>query len=145
MPILICNWLCTLRFVFSMLIIIPAFKMDNNFTITNERLVKNSFTYEPSGFRNHHFKLRLSSAADPKNRYIIITVIKSTKDFIFVHVHPYKYYVNTNITYFYRYRNTVDSCYLEVEGTFRNTSTYPYFELSDLTNWKKNRTTTFYK
>ena len=29
---------------------------------------------------------------------------------------------------------TVDSRYLEIEGTLKNTSRYPYFDISDLTN-----------
>ena len=29
-------------------------------------------------------------------------------------------------------RNTVDSCYLEIKGTLKNTSRYPYFDISDL-------------
>ena len=33
--------------------------------------------------------------------------------------------------------NTVDSRYLEVEGTIWNTSRYPYFDMSDLQNWGK--------
>ena len=28
--------------------------------------------------------------------------------------------------------NTVDSRYLEIEGTLKNTSRYPYFDISDL-------------
>ena len=32
---------------------------------------------------------------------------------------------------------TVDSRYLEVEGTLWNTSRYPYFDISDLQNWGK--------
>ena len=31
--------------------------------------------------------------------------------------------------------NTVDSRYLEVEGTLWNTSRYPYFDISDVQNW----------
>ena len=34
-------------------------------------------------------------------------------------------------------QNTVDSRYLEVEGTLWNTSRYPYFDISDLQNWGK--------
>ena len=30
--------------------------------------------------------------------------------------------------------NTVDSRYLELQGTLWNTSTYPYFDISDLRN-----------
>ena len=30
--------------------------------------------------------------------------------------------------------NTIDSRYLEFQGTFRNTSRYPYFDISDLQN-----------
>ena len=33
--------------------------------------------------------------------------------------------------------NTVDSRYLEVEGTLWNTSRYPYFDISDVQNWRK--------
>ena len=33
---------------------------------------------------------------------------------------------------------TVDSRYLEIEGTLKNTSRYPYFEISDLYYWGKN-------
>ena len=33
--------------------------------------------------------------------------------------------------------NTVDSRYLEVEGTLWNTSRYPYFDISDVQNWGK--------
>ena len=32
---------------------------------------------------------------------------------------------------------TVDSRYLEVEGTLSNTSRYPYFDISDVQNWEK--------
>ena len=32
---------------------------------------------------------------------------------------------------------TVDSRYLEVEGTHWNTSRYPYFDISDVPNWGK--------
>ena len=32
---------------------------------------------------------------------------------------------------------TVDSCYLEVEGTLWNTSRYPYSDISDVQNWGK--------
>ena len=31
-----------------------------------------------------------------------------------------------------KYYNTVDSRYLEIEGTLRNSSRYPYFDISDL-------------
>ena len=30
---------------------------------------------------------------------------------------------------------TVDSRYLEIQGTLRNTSRYPYFDIADLRNW----------
>ena len=33
--------------------------------------------------------------------------------------------------------DTVDSRYLEVEGTLWNTSRYPYFDISDFQNWGK--------
>ena len=33
--------------------------------------------------------------------------------------------------------NTVDSRYLEIQGTLWNTSRYPYFDISDLRNWGK--------
>ena len=33
--------------------------------------------------------------------------------------------------------NTVDSRYLEFQGTVLNTSRYPYFDISDLQNWGK--------
>ena len=33
--------------------------------------------------------------------------------------------------------NTVDSRYLEIEGTLWNTSRYPYFGISDVQNWGK--------
>ena len=33
--------------------------------------------------------------------------------------------------------STVDSRYLELQGTLWNTSRYPYFDLSDLQNWGK--------
>ena len=33
-----------------------------------------------------------------------------------------------------RYKNTVDSRYLEFQGTLWNTSRYPYFDISDLQN-----------
>ena len=33
--------------------------------------------------------------------------------------------------------STVDSHYLEVEGTLWNTSRYPYFDISDFQNWRK--------
>ena len=33
--------------------------------------------------------------------------------------------------------NTVDSRYLELQGTLWNTSRYPYFDISDLRNWGK--------
>ena len=36
--------------------------------------------------------------------------------------------------------NTVDSRYLEVEGTCWNTSRYPYFDISDVQNWGKYQT-----
>ena len=32
---------------------------------------------------------------------------------------------------------TVDSRYLELQGTLWNTSRYPYFDISDLRNWGK--------
>ena len=32
---------------------------------------------------------------------------------------------------------TVDSRYLEVEGTLWNTARYPYFDISDVQNWEK--------
>ena len=32
----------------------------------------------------------------------------------------------------YAYAFTVDSRYLEIEGTLKNTSRYPYFDISDL-------------
>ena len=35
---------------------------------------------------------------------------------------------------------TVDSRYLEVEGTLWSTSRYPYFNISDLQNWGKYQT-----
>ena len=35
---------------------------------------------------------------------------------------------------------TVDSRYLEVEGTRWNTSRYPYFDISDVQNWGKYQT-----
>ena len=35
--------------------------------------------------------------------------------------------------------NTVDSRYLEVQGTILNTSRYPYLDISDLQNWKKKK------
>ena len=45
-------------------------------------------------------------------------------------------------TYFY----TVDSRYLEIQGTLWNTSRCPYLDISDLQNWGKIiRTTTFNK
>ena len=34
--------------------------------------------------------------------------------------------------------NTVDSRYLDFQGTLWNTSWYPYFDISDLQNWGKN-------
>ena len=34
-------------------------------------------------------------------------------------------------------KNTVDSRYLELQGTLWNTSRYPYFDISDLRNWGK--------
>ena len=41
---------------------------------------------------------------------------------------------------------TVDSRYLEFQGTLWNTSRYPYLDISDLQNWGKIiRTTTFNK
>ena len=36
------------------------------------------------------------------------------------------------------YSNTVDSRYLELQGTLWNTSRYPYFDISDLRNWGKH-------
>ena len=33
---------------------------------------------------------------------------------------------------------TVDSRYLELQGTLWNTSRYPYLDISDLQNWGKN-------
>ena len=33
--------------------------------------------------------------------------------------------------------NTVDSRYLEIQGTLLNSSRYPYFDISDLQNWGK--------
>ena len=35
--------------------------------------------------------------------------------------------------------NTVNSCYLEVQGTVWNNSRYPYLNISDLQNWEKNK------
>ena len=35
---------------------------------------------------------------------------------------------------------TVDSHYLEVEGTRWNSSRYPYFDISDVQNWGKYQT-----
>ena len=40
----------------------------------------------------------------------------------------------------YMLKNTVDSRYLEVEGTRWNTSKYPYFDISDVQNWGKYQT-----
>ena len=34
--------------------------------------------------------------------------------------------------------HTVDSRYLEFQGTLWNTSRYPYFDISDLLNWGTN-------
>ena len=34
-------------------------------------------------------------------------------------------------------KSTVDSRYLETQGTLWNTSRYPYFDISDLRNWEK--------
>ena len=34
--------------------------------------------------------------------------------------------------------STVDSRYLEFQGTLWNTSRYPYIDISDLQNWGKN-------
>ena len=34
--------------------------------------------------------------------------------------------------------NTVDSRYIEFQGTLWNTSRYPYFDISDMQNWGKN-------
>ena len=43
-------------------------------------------------------------------------------------------------------RSTVDSRYLEFQGTVWNSSRYPYLNISGLQNWGKiNRTTTFHK
>ena len=42
-------------------------------------------------------------------------------------------YVQTELTAKY----TINSRYLEVQGTHWNTSRYPYFDLSDLQNWGK--------
>ena len=33
----------------------------------------------------------------------------------------------------------VDSRYLKLQGTLKNTSRYPYFDLSDLQTWGKNK------
>ena len=41
--------------------------------------------------------------------------------------------------YFF-FLTTVDSRYLEVEGTRWNTSRYPYFDISDVQNWGKYQT-----
>ena len=42
--------------------------------------------------------------------------------------------------------STVDSRYLEVQGTFWNTSRYTYLDISDLQNWGKNKSNnTFHK
>ena len=38
---------------------------------------------------------------------------------------------------FKNFYNTVDSRYLELQGTLWNTSRYPYFDISDLQNWRK--------
>ena len=35
-------------------------------------------------------------------------------------------------------KNTVDSRYLEFQGTLLNTSRYPYLDISELQNWGKN-------
>ena len=35
--------------------------------------------------------------------------------------------------------STVDSRYLEFQGTLWNTSRYPYFDISELQNWGKNK------
>ena len=35
-------------------------------------------------------------------------------------------------------KHTVDSRYLEFQGTLWNTSRYPYLDISDLQNWGKN-------
>ena len=40
-------------------------------------------------------------------------------------------------TVWYLEINTVDSRYLEVHGTLRNTSRYPYLDISDLQIWGK--------
>ena len=34
--------------------------------------------------------------------------------------------------------NTVDSRYVEIQGTLWNTSRYPYLDISDFQNWGKN-------
>ena len=44
-----------------------------------------------------------------------------------------------SVSLHYNLSNTVDSCYLEVQGTVWNTSRYPYLDISDLQNWGKNK------
>ena len=40
----------------------------------------------------------------------------------------------------YSSNNTVNSRYLEVEGTRWNTSRYPYYDIPDVQNWGKYQT-----
>ena len=50
---------------------------------------------------------------------------------------------NAKFDFFQTYNSfskTVDSRYLEVEGTRWNTSRYPYFDKSDVQNWRKYQT-----
>ena len=42
------------------------------------------------------------------------------------------------IIFYLTYSSTIDSRYLEFQGTLRNTSRYPYLDISDLQNWGKN-------
>ena len=54
--------------------------------------------------------------------------------------HPILYLMyesNLQIGRLERWENTVDSRYLEFQGTLWNTSRYPYLEISDLHKWGK--------
>ena len=44
---------------------------------------------------------------------------------------------DTDVIFLLQSYNTVDSRYLEFQGTFWNISRYLYFDISDLQNWGK--------
>ena len=64
------------------------------------------------------------------------------KDNIFVVHHRLRRDVSVLFYVYSCIANTVDSRYLEFQGTFWNTSRYPYFDISDLQNRGKTNSIT---